>query len=210
MKLVGLFLVGWAALAAGPGFAASPLAFKGAELGMTMEAWRSLSAPAGAGPQAKPICSDDARLAGDAASPLRAADKPADDVVVCSYGDVYGQDVLLRSIQLDPAYRALDVRYLFARGRLTEIQFDASIDAYDDVMNLLTKSYGPPTATIRDSIRSSIGRLERVRQAWRTPGGTIRLDDPSPTLTGMIVRFVAPEGADGGQAVAARGSTSPG
>ncbi|MGH6957264.1 MAG: hypothetical protein ACREEW_11435 [Caulobacteraceae bacterium] len=176
-------------LAAGGAFAAEPLGFGGAQLGTSLSAWRAMAPPTSAGEGARPVCSDDAGVQRAASNPLSAAAAKSGEVV-CGYGAIYGDDVLLRSLPLDASYRAQSVRYLFEGGRLTQIEFTASTDAYDDVVKLLTSRYGAPSSTLRDQMRSPLGKLARVRQTWRADGGEVELVDPAAGFGDLAVRYV--------------------
>ena len=180
---------------------AAPLAFKGAELGMSIGDWRSLPPPEGVGPSATPACSGDASIARIAHNPLSATTQ-ANGLETCAYVDVLGDTVLPHTVLLDQAYRASDLRYLFDRGRLSEIRFGASIDAFSDVMVMLRGQYGPPTSIVRDSVLTPDGRLARVTEVWRTVDGDVTLTDPSAEPTKLNVT-IAGHGVDAGQRIAA-------
>lgn len=206
MIRAALLLVGAASIAPGVGSAATPLSFEGAQLGMTVGEWRSLAPPEGAGPDALPACSNDRRIEAVGANPLSATEA-ASGVVTCAYVSQFGHTVLTHSVELDARYRASDVKYLFDHGRLTEIRFSAPIDAFSDVMAMLKRECGPPTATQRDQIRTVDGRFPRVTQTWRVPGGAIKLVDPAGGLTQLQVSMVGPVGDRAIQAVASNGPT---
>jgi hypothetical protein len=174
--VVPAFAIAAALLA--PSAQAAPLSFMSAELGMTLPEWRSLAPPEGAGPDAQPACSDDPRIATLAHSPLSAT-LQASDIVDCAYVDRFGETALTHSVLLDASSRANDLRYRFIRGRLVEIRFTASVDAYNDVTALLERQYGPPNETTRDAACNTDGCFARVIQTWRSPSGGIVLVDPS-------------------------------
>ena len=164
--------------------------FDGATLGMSISDWKALSPPAGVGPDAAPTCVPVTGTGQLPGRPLSAISRPTDEEA-CAYDSRFGRDVLPHSIQLDARYRASGLRYLFVAGRLDEIDFDASVDAYSDVMAMLKQDFGAPTRTVRDSVRTSMGPFPRVRQTWRTPGGDISLVDPALDPVQLSVRFVA-------------------
>jgi len=186
MSPAGCLLVFASCLAPVSACAATTPSFNGAQLGMSLSAWRSLAPPEGAGPDALPSCSDDSRVATIAHNPLSATLSDS-GVVTCAYVDRFGHTVLPHSMRLDATYRADDVQYRFDRGRLAEIRFRASVDAFSDVMSLLERQYGPPTATVRDEVRTPDGRFARVTQIWRTADDAITLVDPSDALTQLEV-----------------------
>ncbi len=165
---------------------ATALSFIGARLGMSLAAWRSLAPPEGAGPDALPSCSAGAGTGANAHIPSNTTLR-AGGMVTCAYVDRVGDVALPSSFSLDAAYRADNLQFMFDDGRLFEIQFDVSIDAFNAVMSILKHQYGPPTATNRDQVRSPDSRLARVTQIWRTAGGTIMLVDPSDRLTQLEV-----------------------
>jgi hypothetical protein len=187
----------------GPAADAAPLAFKGAELGISVGDWRSLAPPEGAGPTATPACSDDPTIVRIAHNPLSARPQPSGRET-CAYVDMFGDTVLPHTIVLDHAYRASGLEYLFDQGRLSEIRFNAPIDAFSDVMVMLRGQYGPPTSTIRDSMLTPDGRLARVKATWRTVDGDVTLTDPSAELTQLNVT-IAGQGFGGGPRIATTG-----
>jgi hypothetical protein len=187
---------------------ATPLSLKGAELGMTLTEWRSLAPPEGVGPDAIPACSDDPRIATLAHNPLSAA-LQARGTVTCAYLDLLGHTALPNSIHLGGAYRASDLQYLFVRGRLGEIRFKASIDAYSVVTAMLEQQFGPPNQSMRDQVRTADGPFARVVQTWRSPSGEIVLADPSDEATQLQVSMSSLD-ADAARRTIAATDSSPG
>jgi len=170
--------------------AATPLTFKNAQLGMTLAEWRSLAPPGGAGPDAVAACADDPRIVTLAHNPLSGTLR-ASDAVGCGYVDLFGDTALPHSILLDARFRANNLRYCFVRGRLAQIQFTASIDAYNNVTAMLEHQYGPPNLTKREQARGPDGRFSRVVETWRSPLGQIVLTDPSDQQTELRVSLSA-------------------
>ena len=181
-----------AAMTAGAGMAGEPMAlsFDGATLGMSIADWKSLAPPAGVGLDAAPICAS-VTQAREPPSRAIAASLPPADTQACGYDARIGHDLLPRTVPLDQRYRATGVRYLFVGGRLEEIDLAASIDAFNDVMAMLEQKYGPPTQTARDWTHTSMGRVARVRQTWRTAAGVVTLVDPAADPVQLTVRFGA-------------------
>jgi hypothetical protein len=177
-----------AALGAGRAAEPAPLSFDGAKLGMAISDWKSLAPPPGVGPDAGPVCTPVNQVVKPNGQALAAALRPT-DLQACGYDARFGHVVLPHSIRLDQRYRATGVRYLFEHGRLGEIDFTASIDAYNDVMAMLDRAYGPPSLTTRDWTRTSMGRVPRVRQTWRTAAGAVILVDPSADPVQLRVQF---------------------
>jgi hypothetical protein len=172
--LVGVVGLAAALSAAAPAKGAtSPfVTLNAARLGMSLQAWRALP-PAGAAPGAPPSC----------------AAQPSARIVTCTYASKVGRYVLPNAVPLDRTYQATDIRYVFDGGRLSEVAFRSSVDAYNDLTAVLDKDYGPPTRTAQDQVRSEIGPLRRVRQAWTTPTAQVLLVDPSadPTKLGVTI-----------------------
>jgi hypothetical protein len=166
-----------------------PLSFDGAKLGMTVGEWRSLAPPPGVGPAAAADCGSGIVAA------LReeriAATPPSPGRLTCAYGERFGDDILLHSAKFDDRYRLDGLRYRFVGGRLSEIDFSASIDAYNDIAAKLTHDYGPPATTVRDVMRTPARRFPRVRQTWRAPGGDISLTDPTDDPLRLGVRIAS-------------------
>jgi len=171
--------------------ARAPLSFDGAELGMTVGEWKALPPPPGVEPTAAPDCGP-AILAAlrDERIPVAA---PAAGHTICAYDARFGKDVLLHSGILDGRYQVEGLRYRFADGRLAEIDYTASIDAYNDIEAKLSRKYGRPVATVRDVLNTPAGHFPRVRQTWRTAGGVISLTDPTndPLRLGVRIASVA-------------------
>jgi hypothetical protein len=174
-----------AKLASAP--AGAPLSFDGAQLGMTVAAWKSLPPPPGVGPNAAPDCGP------GIVDALRAqqvkAVQPGAGQATCAYDARFGSQVLLHSAKLDDRYRIDDLRYRFSGGRLGEVDFTASIDAYNDIVDRLSRDYGAPTATLRDEVRTPAGSFARVRQTWRTAAGVVSLTDPTDDPLRLSVRI---------------------
>lgn len=167
---------------------AQPIAFKGSTLGMTLQDWRAVPIPLGAGPAPERACSNEHRIAKIPAFHLSAIEVKT-GVIACTYVSRFGHQVLAHSIDLDPSFRASNLAFVFTHNRLSEIRFKASIDARSDIIALLTKSYGPPTRTTHNSSWMPWGLIHRVRQSWTTPTGIIMLEDPSDQLTLLSVRM---------------------
>jgi hypothetical protein len=180
-------------MAIGGGAAAAPLAFGGATIGMSLSAWRALAPPDGVDPTARPACSSDTRVVAAGSSALSPALLPGGEVA-CAYASVYGRTVLISAAPLAGRYVADDLRFVFAEGRLDEIDFRTSVDAYNVVEAQLSARYGPPTATTRVWAQTAIGRLARVQQTWSASGGTVTLTDPAKPLSDLQVRLIGTRG----------------
>jgi hypothetical protein len=190
MNPVLLATVAVALVGPSPAQTEAPVAFDGAALGMSINDWKSLPLPAGVGPDATPACAPVTTAKPIPGRPLAAMTQRVNEQA-CAYDARFGHDILPHSIQLDARYRATGLRYLFVAGRLSEIDFSASVDAYSDVMAMLDSGFGTPSRTVRDSVRTSVGLFPRVHQTWRTPGGDVDLVDPGPDPVALSVRFTA-------------------
>jgi hypothetical protein len=159
--------------------AAHGIEFKGARLGMTIGEWKALAYPGRAPPRLTKACSNDAQRLADSGLSVDAPE-PSADLVVCTYITRYGSKVLPQSFPLTKAYFVRDPKYYFLNGRLTKVEFRTSVDAFDDVMATLKKSYGPATQTERDDFKSRVGLdLPRVQIVWRLSNGFVEITDPS-------------------------------
>lgn len=165
--------------------------FDGASLGMSLQDWRAAPFPE-SGPgssRAKPICSDDAlaKAAGLEASP---SGRDA-GTLVCAYGSRYGRYVLTDTLPLDAKYRAQDMRYSFRDDRLFRIEYQTTVNAYDDLVSQFDGRYGPAVKLVRDEVTTGEGRYARVTRTWRAPGLTVDLVDPVPRTFNLSVSFTA-------------------
>ncbi len=162
--------------------------FNGAVLGMTLDQWKALPNPSGAGEPAIAACS----AAGDPASPRRVAGSSVTSAptVVCAYVERDRDETRPLWIPISKHYFARGPRYWFVGGRLSRIEFQSSIDAFNDVMAAMKSKYGPATTGRLDTIKSRDGLdLDRVQEVWRLSGGTIRMTDPSPRPDELTVRM---------------------
>lgn len=161
-----------AAAAAAP---SQPLEFQGVALGTPLQAWlqRPLDDPGRPGLRA--VCR---RSAGAAAA------------TVCRYVGRYGAVTVGESFPLAGRYRARDVAYRFVGGRLAEVDFSTSADAFNLMMARLKQRYGQPAQVVRGTASYGHGvRLPRVRVVWRLPAGEVELTDPSADPGRMAVRL---------------------
>jgi hypothetical protein len=179
--LASLLATAWAA---GQAFAAGPpaaLGFQGARLGMSLKDWRAVPVPQGAG-DAVPICTNEDKTVRIPGYPLSAEDVRT-GVVACGYKARFGHDVFNHSIAIDPSFTAQSVAYVFRGGRLDQIRFTASTDAYGDIRKVF--------ALKRWAKGAGIGRrgVSRTR-TWRAPGGQVRIArGPNPSeLTVDLLR----------------------
>jgi hypothetical protein len=191
VSVIGVAVVLVAPAAATAGVHAPPLAFEGVELGTTEAAWRGLTAPGPTPEHARRACSDD--RAG-AAGGLTTQGLP-EGAVVCGIVDTYGSLRLPVTFQWDRRYPMDHLRFVFQQGRLTEIRARLPMDAFDALTADFGKSFGPPSYIQRDSIRSEVGRLPRVKETWALPQGRIEIVVPDNTESLSIRLAALPEGA---------------
>jgi hypothetical protein len=174
-------------LSAAHAAAAPPLSFEGVELGTSEAAWRALKPPGPTPEHARRACSDD-RIG--AAAGLKPDGLPK-DAVICGEVDTYGSIRLPVTFTWDRQYPMDHLRFVFLHGRLSEIRARVSDDAFDALMADFKRSYGAPSRTTRDFLRTEIGRQPRVTETWTLPQGRIELVDP--VAPGKIsVRVTAP------------------
>jgi hypothetical protein len=169
----------------------APLAFKGARIGMSLQEWQAVPIPPGAGNAPERQCSDEYRVAKIAGVALGAAEVKR-GVVACTYVQRFGHDILPESIDMDPGFEAQNLTYLFARGRLFEIRFNASVDAYPHLKAKLSKRFGKPVQTAVGPVGASSHNIQPRRQTWRTIAGSVTLEDPSSSMPTLLsVRYTA-------------------
>jgi hypothetical protein len=161
-----------------------------AEIGMTLAEWRALPMPSGLTSQAGADCG---AVPPSAVAKAVNGDAPkAHSTVVCDYETHYGKVSLRQSIRINRKYLARDPRYTFLNGRLAQIEFHASIDAFNAVMAAIDRAYGPSTETVRDDgpMYDDV-RLPRVRKVWRLAAGLIQVTDPSSRPDELAVQLSA-------------------
>jgi hypothetical protein len=165
-----------------------PLAFKGAQIGMSLREWQAVPIPPGDGNAPERRCSNEHQLAKIPGVAL-GAEEIKRGLVACTYVQRFGHDILPESIVLDPGFEAQNLTYLFAHGALVEIRFKASVDAYPHLRAALTQHFGKPVQTVVSA--ASTGG-QRRRQTWRAPTGSVTLEDPSPDMPTLLsVRYAA-------------------
>ncbi|HEY5410731.1 MAG TPA: hypothetical protein VIJ94_08380 [Caulobacteraceae bacterium] len=171
---------------AAPGRAVAP--FAGATLGMSLQDWRAAPFPDGPRPHVQAACSNDLGLGQTMALKPTLAERKA-GAVVCGYVSRLGRYVLLQGVRPAAKRKPVQVRYVFLAGRLSEIRYRASRDAFDQVTAQLKAAYGPPRAIVRDKMRSTIGNLDRVRMTWAAPFGSAVLTDPADARLDLAVEL---------------------
>jgi hypothetical protein len=166
-----------------------PLAFKGASLGMSLEAWRAMPPPGKLTPNVQATCSSDTNAAGSGLAPTPEQRKAG--VVLCAYLSRYGRFSFPEHFALDDHYRTTRLRYVFKDDRLIEIRCRAPVGAYLPLEARLKARYGPTGKLVRDRVSTSAGSLPRVTQTWSMAQGSVELTDPVPPFSDLGLRFVA-------------------
>jgi len=161
------------------------LAVNGAQLGMTLEAWQLL--PRGSDSRVNPACFVSARLPSGLPRTVTA---PSASTLVCSYVARYGKTVLPQSFPLTATFQARSPSYVFVGGRLSQIVFRTSVDAFNALDALFTARFGPPAQTIRDNAALGHGvTVPRVRREWRNAAEDLWVVDPASSLDQLTVRY---------------------
>ena len=158
------------------------LEFKGSPLGMPLAAWRGAPFP-GATADVRPVCASDGAGAGRQASPIPTAGANASDLV-CTYAFA-GPSGLRVPVPIGDGFYARRIRYVFRAGRLSEISFMTSPNAFDAMVARVDAQIGPARQTTRDTARVFDRTLPRVRMRWPSPAGVVTLVDPA-AQTGLI------------------------
>ena len=182
-----LSLLGAGAASAAPA-GGGAFAFTGAHLGMSLGDWRALPFPGGPDRRVQPACTGDAGAGRVALLEPTPAERKS-GAVACGYVARYGAVALAQGIRPAKDRSPVQVRYLFVKGRLADIRYRASRDAFDRVTARLKAAYGPPRAVVRDEVSTEIGRLERVHMSWSTPAGSAVLTDPADARLDLAVEL---------------------
>jgi len=172
--------------AAGEANVATPLSFEGVELGTTEAAWRSLKPPGPTPEHARRACSDDPNAAAAGLKP----DGLPSGAVLCGMVDIYGRYRLPVTFRWKQRYSVDRLRFVFQHGDLSQIRAVLPDDAFDALMADFKQAYGAPSETLRDSVRTEIGKLPRLTETWSLPQGRIELIDPA-TPGKLSVRLTA-------------------
>lgn len=181
--------------------------FGNARLGMSLQAWRALPFPGPANRRVVVACSGD-RGAKAPRGPAPGAVEKAPGEEVCAYVARYGpHTVLTQSFEWGKGVLAHAPEYHFVGGRLSRIDFEASIDAFDSIMARLKARYGGPARTLRGDARTSLGPRPKVEEVWDTPSAVIDLTDPTPDPTLLSLSLAARTSSAAGPAAGAAGGT---
>jgi hypothetical protein len=175
-----------AALLAGVAHGAEPFAFRGASLGMGLEAWRASPLPAQLFHSARAACSSD-QDAPRALSLDLAASEIKGGLVVCSYMDLATGGWVGQRIEESEFTSAA---YYFLNGALIEIELVAVVDAHPAVVDGITGKYGPPRSVQRDIFQTQSGStFPRVQMRWVAPDEEIVLTTPDLRSDRMTVIY---------------------
>jgi hypothetical protein len=192
--------------------AASPVAalgFDNAELGMSLAAWRSAAPPTGDEAAARPFCSDDPSASGRQGLPWQPASLARNEVV-CTYADLLGRYAMPQTVPLDETFHATGIKYCFTDGRLDEISFTTTVDAFDNVLALVDRELGHTGTMTVGAIRTPLGKMRQVSVRWSAPGGDVQLIDPVKPYTVLQVSFDAAGGIGVSHTAASHDSDRPG
>lgn len=90
-------------------------------------------------------------------------------------------------LPLGGGYFARDLTYRFLGGRLAQIRFSSSIDAFSWVTARLKKDDGQPSAIRRDTAHVQGVDLPHVLMTWKNGRSTIALSDPVQSISQLDV-----------------------
>jgi hypothetical protein len=153
------------------------LAFKGAELGMSLADWKAAPFPARTSNPVAAACSNDP--SGAAAGLKVTAAQARLGEIVCTYISAEPGSPDWEVIPITDQIMADHVIYGFRAGRLTSISYQTSVDAFDNVVARIKAQIGPSSEVQRDLLHTRWGvDLQRVKMFWRTPDGSAQLVDP--------------------------------
>lgn len=166
-----------------------PLAQSGARLGMSLDDWRSLPDRLWPSSHVVPSCVPDS---GSTGLSQGATSSPA-GVLECSYRARDGKTLYQQSFPLFGSFVARAPSFAFVDGRLSQIRFRTSVDAFSRLDAWFTRQLGPPVQTMRDDVRFGQGfTFPRVRRHWRRGDVDVWLIDPSRRPDQLAVRYGAP------------------
>ena len=108
--------------------------------------------------------------------------------IVCGPGKAQAVTVCRGpDLPLGGVYSARQPTYRFLNGRLAQIRFHASIDAFSWVTARLKKDDGQPTTIRRDTTHLQGVDLPHVLMTWKNGRSTIALDDPVQSVSQLDV-----------------------
>jgi hypothetical protein len=108
--------------------------------------------------------------------------------IACSAGKALAVTVCRGpDLALGGKYFAREPTYRFLNGRLAQIRFHSSIDAFSWVTARLKKDDGQPSAIRRDTVRLQGVDLPHVLMTWKNGRSTITLNDPVETISQLDV-----------------------
>ncbi|HEX4179939.1 MAG TPA: hypothetical protein VHY32_04040 [Caulobacteraceae bacterium] len=120
--------------------------------------------------------------------------------VLCAYRELIGRFSLPTTVNLGPKLRIQHLRFAFRQGRLMRVDYQVSVNAFDDVTARLTQRYGPPAKLIHDDVKTELGAFPRIRQVWVTSSAWIELVDPVAPFNQMGVELTIKPAATGRKA----------
>ena len=102
-------------------------------------------------------------------------------------------------VPIDGGFYARRTRYVFRDGRLSEIGFMTSPNAFDAVVARIDAQIGPAQQTRRDTVRVFGRTLPRVRMRSSGSAGAVTLVNPAATGV-LTVDYAAGTAQSGGSA----------
>lgn len=165
---------------------AADFAFRGAELGMSLEVWKAAPPPEQIFHPARPVCSD---TKPDALWVTPTKSERAAGVITCIYEDAeFGSRVGQRI----GSSEFTGTTYLFLDGRLYNIDLMAIDVAHDDVVEGLRAKYGEPKTTVRGTFQTKAGAVfPQVTMTWESPTSLIVVETPSEHVDRMTVNYIS-------------------
>lgn len=182
MKYLIIAAMGLALASGGAACAQDAVDFRGATLGMTLDAWRSGPMPKQLMEEAAPVCSNDSDEPSYLAEEKPDRDDVAAGVVICTYGFPAGYGFIGQ--QVGPA-EAFKVLYRFYQNRLFEIRITAHVEAAPTFLSSLKDRFGAPTASSKRKVYSYISETT----TWDRPDASIVVRSPSPQENWMEVVY---------------------
>jgi hypothetical protein len=116
--------------------------------------------------------------------------------IACGPGKAAGVTVCRGpDLPLGGKYFAREPTYRFLNGRLAQIRFHSSIDAFSWVTARLKKDDGQPSAIRRDTVRLQGVELPHVAMTWKNGRSTIALNDPIESISQLDVSITRDDAA---------------
>ena len=157
--------------------------FRGAEIGMTLSAWKSLPPPEQLTGKGVAYCSDDPAESAKPSFAKLGSDIP--DEVKCIYADAEGNGVFQRIGMLStrPFYH-------FYKGQLYSIELSANALSNSDILRSMRDKYGPPAKTETGVFQTQSGStFPQVTTTWGQGKQVIMVTAPDDRVDSMTVKI---------------------